>query len=144
MTPKFKLTVFSESWMVFYGTEICFKRLLKVSILAEIFDPRQKFLLNCLRWSKCIWSQNLDFHGVPPRLVEISGKQNWANVGNLDHFAQNTKKTTNVEKWCFLTFLKMGVLWKNFDTQLQNFKYGAHDRRNFCRPQNFGDHKFRS
>ena len=103
MTPKFKLTAFSESWMVFYGTEICFKGLLKVLIFAEIFDPRQKFLLNCLRWSKCIWSQNLDFHGVPLRLVEISRRQNWANVGNLAHFAQNTTKKQQM--------LKNDVFW---------------------------------
>ena len=94
--------------MDFYGTEICFKTLLKVLIFAEISDPRQKFLLNCLSRSKSIWRQNANFHGVPCSLVEVSGRQNWANVDNLAHFAQNaTKKTTNVEKWCFLTFLKM-------------------------------------
>ena len=95
--------------MDFYGTEICFKTLLKVLIFAEISDPRQKFLLNCLSWSKSIWGQNANFQGVPPRLVEISGRQNWANVGNLAHFAQNA---TNVEKWWFLTFLKILNFWK--------------------------------
>ena len=109
--------------MDFCGIEICFTTLFKVWIFAEISDPRQKFLLNCLSWSKSFWSQNAYFHGVPPRPVEISGMQNWANVGNLAHFAQKaTKKTTNVEKWCFLTFLKMVNFWKIFDPQVQIFK----------------------
>ena len=114
MTPKFKLTVFSESWMVFYGTEICFKGLLKVSIFAEIFNPRQKFLLNCLSWSKCIWSQNLDFHAVPLRLVEISERQNWANVGNLAYFAQNvTKKQQMLKNDVFWHFWRWVIFEKN-------------------------------
>ena len=64
-----------------------------------------------------------NFDRVPPRPLEISGKQNWANVGNLAHFAQKTtKKTTNVEKWWFLTILSFGHFLKFFDPQLQNFK----------------------
>ena len=51
-----------------------------------------------------------NFDRVPPRPLEIFGRQNWAKVSNLAHFAQKTtKKTTNVEKWCFLTILKK---WK--------------------------------
>ena len=40
----------------------------------------------------------LNFQGVPPKLVEISRKQNWANVGNLGHFAQNERKKQKMLK----------------------------------------------
>ena len=39
-----------------------------------------------------------NFHGVPPRTLEISGRQNWANVGNLDHFAQNEREKQQMLK----------------------------------------------
>ena len=39
-----------------------------------------------------------NFQGVPPRHVEISGRQNWANVGNLAHFAQKATKKQQMLK----------------------------------------------
>ena len=43
--------------------------------------------------------------------------------GQLSPFcAKNNKKTTNVEKWWFLTILSFGHFLKFFDPQLQNFK----------------------
>ena len=33
-----------------------------------------------------------------PRPVEISGRQNWANVGNLAHFAQKATKKQQMLK----------------------------------------------
>ena len=99
--------------MDFYGTEICFKTLLKGSIFAEISDPRQKFLLNCLSWSKSFSSQNANFHGVPPRPVEISGRRNWANVGNLAHFAQKaTKKQQMLKNDVFWHFWRWSIFEK--------------------------------
>ena len=44
-----------------------------------------------------------NFHGVPPRTLEISGRQNWANVGNLAHFAQKATKKQQM--------LKNDVFW---------------------------------
>ena len=79
-----------------------------------------------------------NFHGVPPRTLEISGRRNWANVGNLDHFAQNERKKQqmlkNDEFWAFedIRFLKKILTHKS------NFQKYAQTRRNFCRPQNFG------
>ena len=40
----------------------------------------------------------MNFQEVPPRLVEISGRQNWENVGNLGHFAQNERKKQQMLK----------------------------------------------
>ena len=108
--------------MDFYGTEICFKTLSKVLIFAEISDPQQKFLLNCLSWSKSFWNQNANFHEIPPRHLEISGRQNWANVGNLDHFAQNERKKQQVLKnddfWAFWRY----EIFENFLTHNSNFQ----------------------
>ena len=111
--------------MDFYGTEICFKALFKVLIFAEIFDPRQKFLLNCLSWSQCIWSQNPNFQGVPPRTLEISGRQNWANVDKLAHFAQKATKKQQMLKndvfWDFWKFLTPQVKFSKTRPEPQKF-----------------------
>ena len=49
-----------------------------------------------------------NFHRVPPRPLEISGRQNWANVSNLAHFAQKaTKKQQMLKNDDFWQF------WKN-------------------------------
>ena len=39
-----------------------------------------------------------NFDRVPPRPLEISGRQNWANVGNLAHFAPKATKKQQMLK----------------------------------------------
>ena len=39
-----------------------------------------------------------NFDRVPPMPLEISGRQNWANVGNLAHFAQKATKKQQMLK----------------------------------------------
>ena len=77
-----------------------------------------------------------NFDRVPPSPQEISGRQNWANVGNLTHFAQKaTKKQQMLKNDVFWQFWRNGNFWnfvlkiallRKFDlgqevAQLQNF-----------------------
>ena len=59
------------------------------------------------------FSDFFNFHGVPPRTLEISGRQNWANVGNLAHFAQKaTKKQQMLKNDDFWPFWGLSIFWK--------------------------------
>ena len=85
-----------------------------------------------------------NFHRVPPRPLEISGRQNWANVSNLAHFAQKaTKKQQMLKNDVFWDFWRFEI-FENFWPTIPKFQNLAPGRRNFCRPQNLGNHEFRS
>ena len=84
-----KFQFFGQNWIF-----LCWN----FDFFAEIFDFDRNFchlsqLKQCSFFAICF-----NFQGYP-RPVEISGRQNWANMSNLAQFAQNErKKTTNVEK----------------------------------------------
>ena len=118
--------------MDFYGIEICFRVLFKVSVFAEIFDPWQKFLSLKSTWVMLKFCDFFNFQGVPAWTLEISGRQNWANVGNLGHFAQNERKKQQMLKnddfWPFWRY----EIFEKILTHNSNFQKVAQSRRNFC------------
>ena len=59
---------------------------------------------------------------VPPSPPEISGRQNWANVGNLANFAQKTTKKQQMWKMMFYEIFENFRFLKIFDPQPIFFK----------------------
>ena len=79
-----------------------------------------------------------NFDRVPPRPLEISGRQNRANVGNLAHFPQKaTKKQQMLKNDVFWDFWRFEI-FENFWPTTPKFQKYAQTNRNFCRPPNLG------
>ena len=109
--------------MDFYGTEICFKTMFKVLKFLKKFEFLQKFLLNYLSWLKCISDSKHQFSKGA-----VWGSRNFwdAKLGKCGQLSpiqpKWKKKSSNVEKWWFWSFLKKNNFLKFFDPQLQIFK----------------------
>ena len=108
--------------MDFHETKICFKEVFEVSIFAEISDLPQKFLPDCLSWIIHIFKPKYQLSGGLPWSVEISGRQNYANVVNLAQFAQNERKNHQMLKNDDFDHFEGTVIFENFWPKVKIFK----------------------
>ena len=109
--------------MDYYETEICFKAAFKVLIFAENSDFLQKFLLDYWNWSECILKPKCLFSCMASNTCRNFWEAKLGKFGQLRLLSWKIiKKSTKIEKWWFLTILKIGSFLKFFYPQLQIFK----------------------
>ena len=79
------------------GPKYVLRKYLKFQFLGKFSTPDRNFY-HLSHLSDVNFLVFSNFQGVPPRPLEISGRQNWANVGNLAHFAQKATKKQQMLK----------------------------------------------